>query len=380
MKKILYISGTRADYGLMRRALLTINKHPKLEVEVIAAGMHLMPEFGETIKEIRKDNLKIYRIDAVYENDNRESSSCFIGEFVQLFAKRIKRIRPDIILLLGDRAEMLGGAIVGTYSAIPVIHIHGGDLSFTVDEFVRHAITKLSHFHLPATKKSAERIIKMGENSWRVSVVGAPGLDDILGEKLFSKKEIAKKYKLDFNNPVLLVIQHPVVEEDKTIFKQISETMEAVKETGLQSIVIYPNADAGGRSMIKVIEEYRKCSFIQIYKSFARKDYLSLMNIASVMIGNSSSGIIESSVFHLPVINIGTRQKGRERSENVINVDYNKEQIKKAIQKALYNKKFREKVKKCKNPYGNGNAGIKIAGLLSKIKINNKLLQKQITY
>ena len=376
MRKILYISGTRADYGLMRNTLLAINKHPKLALEIVATGMHLMPEFGETIKEIKKDGFKIHKINAIYKNDNKESSSSFVGEFIQLFAKRIKKIRPDMILVLGDRAEMLGGAIVGTYSGIPIAHIHGGDLSLTVDEFARHAITKLSHFHFPATKKSAKRIIKMGENPWRVFIVGAPGLDDILNTKLFSEEEIAKKYKLDFSKPVLLTVQHPV-EGDK---KQIKETMEAIKEIGFQAVIIYPNADAGGRKMIKIIEQYRKYPFIQIYKSLPRKDYLSLMKATSVMIGNSSSGIIESSAFHLPVINIGLRQKRRERAWNVIDVKHDRKQIKKAIQKALYDKKFMGKIKKCKNFYGNGKAGIKIAGLLSKIKIDNKLLQKQIIY
>ena len=374
MRKVLYISGTRADYGLMREALLAINKRSKLEIA--ATGMHLMPEFGETIKEIKKDGFKIHRIDAVYKDDSRESSACFIGRFIQLLTEKVKKIKPDMILVLGDRAEMLGGAIVGAYSGIPVVHIHGGDLSFTVDEFIRHAITKLSHFHFPATKKSAARIIKMGEDPWRVSVVGAPGLDGILNTRLFSKRETAKKYKLDLASPVLLLVQHPA-EGDK---EQIKETMEAIKEKGFQTVVIYPNADAGGREMIKTIEQYRKYPFIQIHKSLSRKNYLSLMNAASVMIGNSSSGIIESSAFHLPVINIGSRQKGRERAENVIDAGYDREQIKKAIQKALYDKKFGEKVKKCRNPYGNGKAGIKIGALLSKIKIDNKLLQKQIIY
>ena len=197
-----------------------------------------------------------------------------------------------------------------------------------------------------------------------------------MNTRLFSKRETAKKYKLDLASPVLLLVQHPA-EGDK---EQIKETMEAIKEKGFQTVVIYPNADAGGREMIKTIEQYRKYPFIQIHKSLSRKNYLSLMNAASVMIGNSSSGIIESSAFHLPVINIGSRQKGRERAENVIDAGYDREQIKKAIQKALYDKKFGEKVKKCRNPYGNGKAGIKIGALLSKIKIDNKLLQKQIIY
>jgi len=380
MRKVLYISGTRADYGLMRETLFQIKKHPQLDLEVIATGMHLMPEFGKTVNEIKKDGFRVYEINAIYKKDNRESMSNFIGEFIQLLTKKIKKLKPDIILILGDRGEMLAGAIVGVYLEIPVAHIHGGDISLTVDEIIRHAITKLSHIHFPATKKSAERIIKLGENRWRVFKVGAPGLDEILNRRLFSKKELAQKYNLNLSKPILLIIQHSVTGETEKAGRQMKETLEAIRELKFQSIIIYPNADVGGRKMIKVIEKYRKLSFIRIYKNIPRKDYLSIMKIADVMVGNSSSGIIETPSFHLPVVNIGIRQKGRERAENVINVDYNKQEIKKAILKALYDKKFKNKVKKCKNPYGDGRAGIRIANILSKIKINKKLLQKQLTF
>ncbi len=379
-RKILYISGTRADYGLMRETLLNIKRCPELKIEIAATGMHLMPEFGKTINEIKKDGFKVYEMDATYKNDSRESMANFIGEFVQLLSEKIKIIKPDMILLLGDRGEMLSGAVVGAYLAIPVVHIHGGDVTSTVDEFSRHAITKLSHIHLVATKNSAQRIEKMGEDKWRIFVVGAPGLDEILNEKLLSKKEIAKKYSMNLTEPILLVIQHPVSAEIENSAKQIKETMEAIKELSLQAIVVYPNADAGGREIIKVIEKYTKYPFIKIYKNVPRKDYLSLMNIASAMIGNSSSGMIEAPSFHLPMVNIGGREKGRERAANIIDVDYNKKQIKKGIQKAIYDKNFLAKLKNCKNPYGDGKVGPKIAKILSKIPINKKLLEKKITY
>lgn len=379
MRKVLYISGTRADYGLMRETLFAIKKYPRLNIEIVATGMHLMPEFGRTITEIKKDKFKIHEIRATYREDNQESMIRFIGEFLLKLTGKIKKIKPDFILILGDRAEMLVGAIVGVYLTIPVVHLHGGEITSTVDEIARHAITKLSHIHLPATKKNAERIIKMGEEPWRVFVVGAPGLDSILKEKLFAKKEIAEKYKLDLSKPILLVLQHPVTIEIGKAAKQMRETMEAVRELGFQTIVIYPNADAGGRRMIKVIEKYRKYPFIQIYRNIAHKDYLSLMNIADVLVGNSSSGIIEAPSFHLPVVNIGKRQEGRERTENVIDVDYDKKAIRKAIQEAL-SEEFRKKVKRCKNPYGDGKTGKKVVKILSKIEINKKLLEKRLAY
>jgi len=303
-----------------------------------------------------------------------------VGKCVLELAPILEKIKPDILLVLTDLGHTLAGAIAGAYMNIPVAHLHGGDVSGSVDESVRHAITKLSHIHFPATKKSAERIIKMGEEPWRVYTVGAPGLDSILSKKLLSQREIAKKYKLNLSKPILLVIQHPVTTEVEDAALQMKETMEAIKELGYQTIIIYPNADAGGRRMIKVIERYKKYPFIKIFKSIPRKDYLSLMKITNVMVGNSSSGIIESPSFHLPVINVGARQIWRERADNVIDVDYNKNQIKKAIKKALFEEKFKEKVKKCKNPYGGGKSGIRIANILSKIKINKKLLQKKLTY
>lgn len=380
MRKILYISGTRADYGLMRQTLFCIRRHPELELEVVATGMHLMPEFGKTIDELRRDKFKIHKLEAIYKYDNRESMANFIGEFILRFTERIKKIKPNIILVLGDRAEMLAAAIVGVYLTIPVAHIHGGDVTSTIDEIARHAITKLSHIHLTATRRATERIIKMGEDPWRVHLVGAPGLDTILNEKLFSNDEIAKKYNLDLSKPILLVIQHPVTAELENAQQQMMETMETIKELNHQTIVIYPNADAGGRKVIKVIERYRKYPFIKIYKSIPYKDYLTLMKVASAMVGNSSSGIIESLAFHLPVVNIGTRQEGRERAGNIIDVDYCKDKIKAAIKKAIYDKKFKEQVKNCRSPYGDGKASERITKVLSNIKIDKKLLQKKITY
>jgi len=379
-RKILYISGTRADYGLIRETLLSIKKSPYLKVEIVATGMHLMPEFGETIKEIVADRFKTYLVKTIYEQDDRRAMVKFIGKFILGLMEKIQSIKPDIIFVQGDRAEMLGGAIVGTYLGIPIAHSHGGEVTSTIDETARHAITKLSHIHLTSTKKSAERIRKMGEDNWRIFVTGAPGLDVIFKRDLFTEKELAKKYNLDLSKPKLLVLQHPVTSEIEKSAQQMKETMEAIKELKFQTIVIYPSSDPGARKMIKVIEEYKKYRFIKIYKNIPHKDYLSLMRIANVLIGNSSSGIIESPSFKLPVVNIGERQEGRERANNIIDVGYNKGQIRKGIQKAIYNKRFGEKVRKCKNPYGDGKAGSRITDVLNKIRINKKLLQKKITY
>ncbi len=377
MRKILYISGTRADYGLMRPVLFAIKKHPGLKIEIVATGMHLMPEFGRTIKEVIRDGFKVYSLFAVYRDDTPASMVNFCGEFILKLNRAVAKIKPDAILILGDRLEMLAAAIVGAYRMIPVAHIHGGDATSTVDEFARHAISKLSHLHFAVTPNSAKRILAMGEEPWRVHVVGAPGLDDILHEELISKASLAKRYGLDLSAPMVLVVQHPVTLEIKQAALQMRRTMEAVKEFAQQAIVVYPNADAGGRAMIRVIEQYRKYPFIKIYQTIPRKDYLSLMKIAGVIVGNSSSGIIEAPSFHLPVVNIGSRQSGREKAENVIEVGYDKNQIRQAIKKAIYDKKFRKRVTDCKSPYGDGQANKRIVSILSNLKVDEKLLQKR---
>jgi len=378
-RKIVYITGTRADYGLMKSTLTEISKREELELEIVVTGMHLMADFGHTIDLIEKDGFKLHRVDDIYEMDSKESMSCFVGRFITSLTEKIAEINPDIILLLGDRGEMLAGAIVGAYLSIAVAHIHGGDISSTVDDLVRNAITKLAQIHFPATTRSAKRITNMGEDPARVFVVGAPGLDAIIDDAPEDCDEIAMRYGLDRNSPILLVVQHPVTLESECSGEQIEETMQAISELKYQTVIIYPNSDAGGRKMIEVIQKYSHNKYLKIYKNIDRKDYLGMMTIASAIIGNSSSAIIEAPSFNLPAINIGTRQKGRERGCNVIDAGYNRNEIRCAIQRALKDNEFREKIHSSKNPYGDGKSSQKIADILAKIKIDEGLMQKWIS-
>jgi UDP-N-acetylglucosamine 2-epimerase (non-hydrolysing)/GDP/UDP-N,N'-diacetylbacillosamine 2-epimerase (hydrolysing) len=381
MKKIAVITGTRAEYGIFKSVLNEIEAKAGLRLSLIVIGMHLSLEFGHTVDEIERDGFKIAaKIAVLHGEDTKASMAKSIGECLTKAAEALKLIKPDILLVLGDRSEMLVGAVAATYMGIAIAHIHGGEISGNVDEPVRHAITKLAHIHFPATQESAERIIRMGEESWRVHVVGAPGLDLILNERILGSKKVAAKYGLEVSKPVLLVLQHSVVTEADQASDQIRETLEAVKELKHQAVLIYPNADAGGRRMIRVIKEYEKYPFVKTFKSVPHEEYLGLMRLASVMVGNSSSGIIEAPSFGLPVVNIGTRQKGRQRAGNVIDVDYDRKKIVEAVKKALYNREFREKVKHCRNPYGDGKAGKRIAEVLNEIELGKKLLEKRMTY
>ncbi|NQU98282.1 UDP-N-acetylglucosamine 2-epimerase (hydrolyzing) [Candidatus Woesearchaeota archaeon] len=377
MRKIICVSGTRADYGLMKEVLFLIKKDKDLKLDLVATGMHLMKDFGNTYRDIEQEGFKIKKINSIYKKDDKNSMVIFLSEFINKLAIYVKKSKPDIIVVLGDRAEMLGAAIVGAYLTIPVAHLHGGEVTSTVDEISRHSITKLSHIHLPCTENSAERIRKMGEDKWRIYVVGAPGLDCIVKNKTIPRKKLFKKLSLN-DEKTLMVIQHPVTGEDNPD-NQVSKTLKAVEELGYQTIIVYPNADAGGRKIIDKIKEFSKNPKFKIFKNIPHDEYLSLLNNIEVLVGNSSSGIIEAASFKLPVVNIGTRQNRRDRTFNVINVGYNEDSIEKAIKKSM-SLSFKEKLKLCKNPYGDGKTAPRIIKVLKSIKIDKKLLQKQITY
>lgn len=381
MKKIAVITGTRADYGIYYPILKAILAHPNLKLFLIVTGSHLSPKFGNTVDEILKDGFKIKaKVDMLLDGDTGSAMARSLGTGIIGITQVLESIKPHMLLILGDRGEMLAGAIAGVHMNIIVAHIHGGEVSGTVDEPLRHAITKLSHIHLVATDESAQRIIKLGEQKDAVFVVGAPGLDTIINQELIDPITTAKRFNLDISRSILLVLQHPVTTEVKEASWQMKQTMEALVELSMQTILILPNSDAGGQAMIKTIKKYAHYPFIQSFQNLPHIEYLSLMKIANVMIGNSSSGIIEAPSFHLPVVNIGTRQQGRQRAKNIIDVTYDKTEIIKAINKALFNSNFKEKVRNCLNPYGDGKAGPKIAKILSQIKITQSLLQKKLAY
>lgn len=363
LKKVMYITGTRADYGLMQETLKLLDEDENIHLDIVATGMHLMQEFGYSLNEIKKDNFNLHVINQTYKKDNEQSMSEFIGNLIVDLTVLMCELKPDIVLLLGDRGEMLAGAVAASYLQIPVAHIHGGDVSSTVDDSARHAITKLSNIHFPATEKSASRIKQMGENPDNIFVVGAPGLDSIIKLKdNININDLKEKYAI--TNEFVLVLQHPVSLEIEDSANQIAQTLDAVTSTNYQVIVIYPNADAGGRAMIDKINEYD----VQTYKNIPHDDFIGLMALASVLIGNSSSGIIESSSFKLPVINIGTRQSGREKAENVIDVDYDSREILNAFN-YIQTDEYQNILNNCINPYGDGKAGERICKILNDIEI-----------
>jgi GDP/UDP-N,N'-diacetylbacillosamine 2-epimerase (hydrolysing) len=373
-----YISGTRADFGLMSNVLGQIQKHYTLDLYV--TGMHLAPEFGRTVDEVRRVFPGVWEMNAHSAHDGRESVVVFASELLGEIGSAFRKRRPDIVFTLGDRPEMVCVAMACLYLGIPTAHFHGGDTTGTVDEVARHAITKLSHIHFAATKLSAKRILAMGEEKWRVHVVGAPSLDYILHKTLPTRKAVSAFLKIDENEKYLLVLQHPVSEEISKAPMQIQHALRAAASFQLPIVVIYPSSDPGGRAMIARIEKEKDNPQFRVYKSIPYDMFLALQKFCTVFIGNSSAGMIESSSFRIPVVNIGTRQQGREHGGNVISVGYGEKEIRNAVRYVLENSVFQKRLKTIRNPWGDGTAGKRIISILKKLPDTQKLLSKRMTY
>lgn len=376
MRKICIITGTRADFGIYIPIIKEIITHPKLELSLIVTGMHLSEDFGNTVDAIKKLGIAIdAEIEILEKLDTGAAMARSIGKAIVGFANNFEKLKPDIVLLLGDRGEMLAAAIAASHMNILTAHLHGGEITGTVDDLNRNAITKISSIHLPATEKSKKRIIAMNEDTKTIFVVGAPGLDPIYSSDYATKEMIKKELGINLSEELLLVVQHSNTFEVEDSADQIRETLEAISNLKKQTILIYPNSDAGGRAMIEVIKEFEKLPFLKTYKNLTRDIYLGIMAIADVIIGNSSSGIIEAAALDLAVVNIGTRQRDRERADYIIDVDYNKNEILKAIKLCL-TKDYKAKIKNSLNPYGDGDSSKKIVDLLASIDISRNMIEK----
>jgi len=378
-RKISVTTGTRAEYGIMRSVLEAIAKSKKLELHLIVTGMHLSKKYGMTINEIIKDGFRIYSsFDMLSKEDSNYSMSKALGEGIVSFTKIFYKLKPDINLILGDRDEMLASALAAYHLNIPNAHIHGGDKSQGgIDEYNRHAITKISNIHFAATSRSKERILKMGENPKFVFHTGSPSIDEIIKKPITLKKSLEKKYGINLNGKDILLIQHPVTTQTRQSGKQIMNTLKAIVKIGENTIAIAPNSDPGNGLIFKHLRTFsKKYDFIKMYNTLPRNDFLGLLKNCGALVGNSSSGMIEASYFDTPVVNIGIRQKGREKGSNVIEVEDSINSIYSGILRAFKkHKKFHKG-----NLYGKGNAAAKIVKHLEKIKLDEELINKQIFY
>lgn len=377
-RAVAVVSVSRSDYGLIRPVLEAIRATPNLELLLVVAGMHLAPEFGRTVNAIEADGWPIgERIEMLEPGDSPEAVAVSVGRGVAGFAEAYARRRPDLVVILGDRFEMLAAAAAALPFALPVAHIHGGEVTEgAMDNQIRHAITKLAHLHFASAEVHARRIVQMGEERWRVHTVGAPGLDRLRTARCHSRAELANTLGIPSGERWFLVTFHPVTLEYRETETQVNELLTALEKMDGTLVITAPNADTGGRSILMQLEEFvARCPGARLARNLGDELYLSLLRHAHVMIGNSSSGLIEAPSFGLPAVNIGIRQRGRLRGPNVIDVGHGRDEILRGVEAAL-SPGFRERLAGLPNPYGDGQAAPRIARVLRDVPLDARLIEK----
>lgn len=378
-RRIAYVTGTRADFGLMAGTLRSLHDQPNTEVSLIVTGMHLSAEFGMTVNEVEALGLPIAaRIPLSVDDRSHLAMALAVGQAVTGIALALEAMRPDLLLLLGDRGEMLAGAIAALHLGIPVAHLHGGERSGTVDEPIRHAITKLSHLHLVATEESRERVLRMGELAQNVFVVGAPSLDDVVGRKQLPREQVLQALGVPAGARYALVLFHPVVQEAGRAQSQVEALVEALRAEvlarGLHVVWLAPNADAGSAPIARAMQRAGG-SQVHCVTHLPRDRYVDALASAEVLAGNSSSGIIEAAALGTPVVNIGNRQLLRQRNANTLDCEGDAGSIRKALASALERGRFAPD-----NVYGDGRSGMRIAALLASRPLPASLLDKSNAY
>lgn len=372
-RKVCVITGTRADYGLLKGAMQKMARSPLLELQVVATCMHLSPEFGLTFKEIEQDGFEIdAKIEMLLSSDSSVGVTKSIGLGLVGFADALNNLKPDLVMLLGDRFETLSAAIACHIAGIPIAHLHGGELTEgVIDDAMRHAITKLSSIHFVSTEEYRKRVIQLGEHPERVFLVGALGVDRIFDTELLSRSELEGALGFTLAKKNLLITFHPVTIGVESAENQVSELLTALQDyKNTRLVFTFPNADTGGRSIIHQINEFVEKNPNAVFvPSLGQRRYFSCVREFDGVVGNSSSGIIEVPTFQKGTINIGSRQRGRVQGDSIINCAASAPEIKRAIN-LLYSDEFREKLTKTINPYGNAGAARQIVSIAEAIGLD----------
>ncbi|MEM7261883.1 MAG: UDP-N-acetylglucosamine 2-epimerase, partial [Planctomycetota bacterium] len=365
-RRVAIVTGARAEYGLLRPVMRAVVE-ADLDLFIVASGTHLSPAHGNTVHEIEADGFEVAaRVEVLPDADTPAATARAIGRGVVGFTDAFENLDPEIVLVLGDRSEIFAAATAAAATRRVLAHIHGGDRTRGgLDESYRHAITKLSHVHFAASDASRERIVAMGEPANSVHSVGAPGLDSLRSFEPFSRLEIAARLGVELPTPFVVVIQHAVSSDPASAAEQIRTTLRAIDRCQVPAVVVRPNNDPGGQRVNEVIDEYTGETPLHVFANLEHDLFLSLLTHTHALIGNSSCGIIEAPSLGLPVVDIGTRQNGRERADNVIAVDHEPNAIAAALNRAVHDDTFRERARHVTSPYGDGRASERIASILS---------------
>jgi UDP-hydrolysing UDP-N-acetyl-D-glucosamine 2-epimerase len=374
-RKIAVVTSSRADYAHLRWLLRDLEANPAVDLRVITLGPHLSPAFGHTGKRIRA--LKQRNIECLLDSDTDVGMAKTIGVATLGLADALGQMRPDILLLVADRYEMLAPASVALALRIPIAHVEGGEVTLgAIDDAVRNALTKMSHLHFACTRRAAERIAALGEETWRIKFSGSLSLDFSRRERLLTSSQVKKKIGFEIKKGAVLCLYHPVTLLNNTL-EEAEEVYAALEELDQQIIFIYPNADAGSRELVRRAEKFTAThANSRVLTNLDHLVYLSLLKYVGVLVGNSSSGIIESTSLEVPAVNIGIRQQGREFAANVMNVPADRKAIRSAIARAL-SAKCRRDIRGLESPYGDGKASEIICKALLKAPLGPKLLFKR---
>jgi UDP-hydrolysing UDP-N-acetyl-D-glucosamine 2-epimerase len=377
--KLLFLTGSRGEWGYIRPILKLCQQQPTLEYSICATNMHLLPAYGMAVDEIRADGFRVD--DEIYmslEGHNHYTMVKSLGIFLCSFADVLRRVQPDWLILAGDRGEQLMGAICAGYTYVPTAHIQAGELSGNIDGIARHALGKFAHLHFASNADAAERLRRLGEEEFRIHLVGAPQLDELVSGFYSTPAELLATHGFDVHRPYIMVVVHPVTEEYADAENQIRVLGEALKAIDLPKIWILSNNDAGSDIIRRGINRYRHGETL-VFANLKRQDYLGFLKNARCLVGNSSSGILEAPTFKVAAVNIGRRQHNRIQGKNVINVPHDQAAIRAAIQMAC-SVEFQAQLADCVNPYGDGRSSERILQILGSMPRTAELLAKQLTY
>ncbi len=378
MRTIGVVTTSRADYSIYYPLLCMLRDDPSIRLQLFVTGMHFLPRYGLTYKIIEADDFEITEKIAIsFSSDSPADTARAIGATTSAFASVFDRNPLDILVVLGDRFEMFAVVAAAVPLNIPIAHLYGGELTEgAIDDVFRHAITKMSHLHFTSTQVYAQRVIQMGEEPWRVTVSGISSLDNLLHIPLLNRDQISDQIGAKITDKTLLVTYHPVTMEMESTAEQVAALLDAIALSGYQAIFTFPNMDAKSNIIIQMIEAFvNKHDNMQVAVNLGTQLYFSVMNEVAAMVGNSSSGITEAASFHLPVVNIGNRQRGRFHDRNVIDVGYTMEAILRGIQLAT-SQEFRVGLANLQNPYGDGHAAERIFNVLKQVSLDKKLIVK----
>ena len=375
MRRIFLVVERRADYSRFKPILEKLREDSFFQIHLAVTGICLLERHGKDINYIRDDGFTINAEIPMFRAGNPDTGAEMVRSMARVMGglvDELEKAKPDIVLSGFDIGANFAVTVAAAHMNIPVAHIQGGELTGSIDESLRHAMSKFAHIHFPATEDAKQRLVRLGENPDFIHVVGCPSLDVLVQTPTIPREEIEKEFGLDFKKPVLLMIQHPVTTENLDSFNQIQNTIKAIRELGLQTVCLLPNNDAG---KAKIVEELER-SGLKYIPSLSTLKFVNLYRNVSCLVGNSSSGIHETPTMKIPAVNIGTRQFGRERAANVIDSDYDWRNIKAAIEKAVYDEEFRAMVRKIENPYGDGHSAQKIVSVLKNVNLKG-IIQKK---